>query len=276
MSHAQRTGSINLGRHTVLTSRGQTRALHQLILGSATQRAIVVMTGLAEMGGAEAEPHGDRAAEAALELEVVLAVLGAVLHLQRRATTAKELGGIPKLIGRRCALVVTTKVRLLALEAHIVGELVHGEARRVVEPSGSLGRDLRVLVQSLILESHECLALHVFSQLVQRLCQIFQGRVYQVLLAQRACSETKGNSGPIPATGQHTAYTAVMEEVTALELNGRGCAQILSVAHTAQRVGVLFGLVLSGTLGLQAGQTFLLILDTTAGVTTLKHLLTVD
>jgi len=67
-----------------------------------------------------------------------------------------------------------------------------------------------------------------------------------------------------------------MEEVTALELNGRGCAQILSVAHTAQGVGVLFGLVLSGTLGLQAGQAFLLILDTTAGVTALKHLLTVD
>lgn len=88
------------------------------------------MAWLAEMGGAPTEPLGEGAAEFALEFDEVLAVLGTLLHSapHRHGRTLAthqlfflELGGL--LLGS-LAVLHSSEVRLLALEALVVGQLV--------------------------------------------------------------------------------------------------------------------------------------------------------
>jgi hypothetical protein len=104
----------------------------------------LVVAGLAEVGGAEAEEDGDGAAVAALVLEEVGPVLGAHSGPRYVATTpADELHGVE---GLAALLDVASRlppvIRLLTLVAHVISVSVHGIGGRilVVAATGSRNR----------------------------------------------------------------------------------------------------------------------------------------
>ena len=80
------------------------------------------VAGVAEVRGAEAEPHGQRAAVAALPLDVFRPVRGAVLHaqaLRRAAAAAHDVLGflLPVLLRVQPAFSQPGLLRFLAFEA---------------------------------------------------------------------------------------------------------------------------------------------------------------
>jgi hypothetical protein len=116
------------------------------------------MAWLTEMSSPKAEPLSNSAAELAFELNVVCAMLRTVSyacsnHLSSALSTHKLFRLVVYIILRLVAVLHSSEVGRLALEAQIVSQLIDGiPSQVIVEPISMLLEPL-ILIQSLILSS---------------------------------------------------------------------------------------------------------------------------
>jgi hypothetical protein len=235
---------------------GGTLAVRQLLLGLAghvVARQLLRVARLAEVSVAPAEPLGNRAAELALELNevgaVLLAVLDAGAHADRRALAAHQLLRLVDALLRAVAAVLhAPEVGRLALEALVVGELVDGVGAQVVVETVIGVLQPLMLIYVLELSSFEGLLEHLVLHLHRRVHLLLQdGAVRRVnpLLARGALQEREHHARPWE-TLVHLLLDAIqVKEVLAGELDAGHLAQALGVANYAVGVGVVAqGLVL--------------------------------
>ena len=220
-------------------------ALGQVRLGQVGHPLKVVVTRVAEVGRAEAEEDGHRAAVAALVLEIIGAVFGT--HLSLRHVTAASANQLFSIVlvaaaGVGVAVGLASVVGFLTLEADVVGVALEGEAGWVAVKSGSLRRNCLAFGQAFVLQPHERLLLHVLVELVDWVEVLFQSFVIYARFADRAVSEPKSDPGTDPALFEDSGAAAVVEHVAALKQNGWNRGEGLSEAYHAHVVGVLFQL----------------------------------
>merc|ERR1719219_84337 len=181
---------INIQRYSL----GSHRALRELRFGNVSNSLEVIVTGVTEVSGAEAEEDCDRAAVSALVLQVVRPVLGA--HLGLANITAASTDELLWVVGVRPASLQVTpslssEVSLAALEAHVVGISVHGKPCRVIEPASPLTGDGLTLGEPLVLQPHQRLLSHVLVQGEDRVQQALQGCVRYLNLTNGTLDEAE-------------------------------------------------------------------------------------
>lgn len=214
------------------------------------------MARLAEVSVAPAEPLRNRAAEFALELDKVGAVLRAGRDARAdgdgSALAADELLLLPVLIIILVACIARATATLLhaaevgvaALEAHVVGELLHRVLLQLVVVVAT-GLDARVLVHVLELGSLQCHLddfLFEGQLLVDDLLQRRTLLAAEVLLARRALHVVEGHTWTVPLLLHHLLNAGAVEHVTAVEHDGRLLADRASVANRAEVFAVSFWL----------------------------------
>ena len=123
-----------------LRAFGAHRTLGQLGLGQVSHSLEIVVTGVAEMGRAEAEEHGDGATVSALVLQVVGAVFGAHLgpgHVA--AAAANQFLGVEivRLTDIAVANGFAAVISLFAFVTDVISVSVNCESRRVSFESGT-------------------------------------------------------------------------------------------------------------------------------------------
>lgn len=120
--------------------------LGQLVLGNfrdGLSPDLLRVARVAKVGRAPAEPGRYVAAELTLELDklrAVLGTLGCIAELACNTRAAHEILGLKVVVAITSVLVTAAqaaKVRLLALEALVVGKVEHGEANLVAMESSS-------------------------------------------------------------------------------------------------------------------------------------------
>lgn len=203
-------------------------ALRQLslrFLGHVVAVHLSLVAGLTEVRGAPAEPLRYRAAEAALELYVVRAVLAAV----GRACSQRDGGALAAhqvfllvllaLFLSTDAVLHASEVRHFALEALIVGELVERELLQIVIVLVVGVFEPWVVVQVFKLSPFLCLFHHIgFDSLcflefsVQRLAV----RGLDPALAAGAVQEAEDYTGPRPSSLDLGVNALVVIDVLAL------------------------------------------------------------
>lgn len=181
------------------------------------------MTGFAEMSGTPAEPLGHGAAKFTFEFNIVSSMFSTVLNTcpnthSRTFTTDQLLWLELSSLLSRFAILHTTKVRTLALEAHVVGELVDGVCSQIIEESVSGVLESLMLVYALKLGSLHDLLQHIVLDPLG-LGQLFHqsrtvGRIYP-LLALRTLQVTEDYSRTRPPLLDLLQNTVQMEYVIA-------------------------------------------------------------
>jgi len=162
--------SVNVGHlfGQSVSVLGNARALHQILLLRLCELAIVVMARLAKVRRAKAEPHGDGAAVATFELDIVLSVLRTVLDEQRRARRTHQLRRIEirVIAARRQTHGLSAIIRIAAFIARIIRIFLHRKADRIEVKRTADFDDIGVPLQLLILQTHHRLSLHLLEQLI--------------------------------------------------------------------------------------------------------------
>ena len=175
---------------------GSHRALRELRFGNVSNSLEVIVAGVTEVSGAEAEEDSHRAAVSALVFQVVRPVLGA--HLGLANITAASTDELLWVVGvGPASLQVTpsfaTKVSLAALETHVVGISVHSKTWKgnitmkliwralltcwIIEPPSPVTGHSLTRGQPLVLQPHQGLLPHVPVQGVDRVQESLQGRM---------------------------------------------------------------------------------------------------
>lgn len=250
------------------------------------------MAGVAKVRGSKAKEHRHRATVAALVLEKVGAVFRA--HFGSgdvAATAAHQLGGVKGLGSQlRVASRLTAVVGLLALVANVIGVTIHRVSRWVLivapancrdrfspEKSQSLVKFTQQntsrpkikrnsLVQTLVLESHQCFPLDVLVEFHDCRQLVEQGGVLHGNLADRTQGESKGDPRANPLLRQHVLAAVQVKHVSALQLNGRRARQCLGEANHAHVVGVLLEIGVWYAI-VEAGQAWLFVFHAAAQMT---------
>ncbi len=256
-----------------------------LFIGHPVALDVCGMAWLAEVGRPEAEPLGDGATELALELDVVRAVLGAIGdagtdHLGGTLGTDELLGLVVGVVLGLVAILHAAEVRGLALETHVVSQLVDGEPPEIiVEPIPMLIQSL-VLIQSFILGplhhlgQHIILYLHCLLHLLHQLRTVGRTQLLFALGAVHEAEDYPGTGPPLLQLGQQATQ---VEHMSALQLHARHLPQTLCETYYAV-VLTLFAQcqvrILVYTFFCQARQTFLFIRESTAWMSTGVYLIT--
>lgn len=186
------------------------------------------------MSGSPAEPLRHRAAELALELNEVLAMLRTGFdsspYSYSRALAAHklllfELSGVS--LG--CLTVFhSSKVRLSTLEALVVGQFVNCVTPQIIVESVVLVLEAVVLVQVLKFSSLHGLFEHdllEFVLLLDQIVYLFAVRSRQLFLALRAVKVVEDNSGAVVLFLDSLLQTAGVVDVPTFQMNAGLLAQ---------------------------------------------------
>ena len=141
---------------------GRSRALRQLVPrlpAHIISTALLLVTRFAEVGVAPTEPLSHITAELAFKLDEIRAVLGtrgiasAKGHCSALTTDQVLLFERVVVVLRRFTVLHTAEVRIATLEAHVVGEPLHGVSLQVVVVWVALPAQSRIFMQVLELGS---------------------------------------------------------------------------------------------------------------------------
>ena len=208
------------------------------------------MTGLTKMGVTPAEPLGNRATKSTFKFNIVLPMLLAFFEIDStdvRAFCTYQFLGLEFLIvlGLRSEIftaLLSTKVRRLAFEAHIVGVYSHGVFLGFLVVSVTWLGESFIFMSILMLQSLQRHIHHLVNQLLQFSHIIIQRNPLSKLypdLTQLAIAEVEEYSWREPLCLNSFLNALVVEDMSALKFNTWRLNETLRKADVTEIVACL-------------------------------------
>ena len=223
--------------------------------------AVLIVAPLTEEVSAKAVPHCHGAAEHALPVDVLIAVLVTSLL----ASAVSVHGAVPAaqvllagpLLDSKLGLAVdhSSEVGLLAVIALVERAAVEGELEELALIMVTWGGEALILVKALVLSDLKSHLLDRVAELVEGLelsIDQLAARLFDLLLAAGARHEGEGDLEGAPLVLEELVDAVGMEDMPAAELHTGLLAKLARVADRAELACILKGVLVAALL--QAGE----------------------